>query len=170
MKKITLVASIGLVLAILSGIAVMAYANGGTTATTTTNTLTSDAVFAQYVYAKADNETIIPPAGGWQRGCQGGWAHGGFVEVSQAFEDNVINITKADPDVQKLLADGYNVTGVRPIIKATVEANGDVATKATSAIVMLQKDTTGRASVLVDVAAGKVTRIETLTRTVIEKP
>jgi len=59
---------------------------------------------------------------------------------------------------------------VRPIIKAIVEANGDVLMKATSAIVILRKDTTGSASVWVNVEEGKVTRIETLTRTVIEKP
>jgi len=59
---------------------------------------------------------------------------------------------------------------VRPIIKAIVEADGDVVMKVTTAIVMLRKDTTGSASVWVNVEEGKVTRIEILTRTVIEKP
>jgi len=35
---------------------------------------------------------------------------------------------------------------------------------------MLQKDTSGRASVFVNLEEGKVTRIVILTRTVIEKP
>jgi len=82
----------------------------------------------------------------------------------------VINIAESDQDVQNLLNDGYNITGVRPIIKARVEASGDVVIKATSAIVMLEKDTTGHASVWVDIEEGKVTKIEILTRTVIEKP
>ena len=177
MKKTTLAVSIVSVLAILSGIAVMVYANGGTTATTATpavgcgnnaNTPISNAVSAQYV--TENNETIMPPVGGWRRGFGHGWGLGGFIEVSQEFKDKVTNITNADPDVQKLLAEGYNVTGVRPIIKVVVEANGDVVTKATSAVVMLCKDTTGRAFVSVNVETGKVTRIEILTRTVIEKP
>ena len=106
----------------------------------------------------------------WQHGWPRGWEHHGFIEVSEEFEENVINITKNDSGVQNLLADGYNITGVRPIIKARVEANGDVVMKATSAIVILRKDTTGSASVWVNVEEGKVTRIVILTRTVIEKP
>jgi len=106
----------------------------------------------------------------WQHGWQRGWERHGFIEVSEEFEENVINIAKNDSDVQNLLADGYNITGVRPIIKAIVEADGDVVMKVTTAIVMLRKDTTGSASVWVNVEEGKVTRIEILTRTVIEKP
>ena len=41
--------------------------------------------------------------------------------------------------------------------------------KATNAILMLSKDTTGRATVWVSIEQAKVTRIEILTRTVIEK-
>jgi len=102
---------------------------------------------------------------------RGGFALGryGFVEVSEEFEENVVNIAESDEDVQGLLADGYNVTGVRPIIKAIVEADGSVVTKATSAIVILCKDTTGKASVWVNVEEGTVTKIVILTRTVIEK-
>ena len=100
---------------------------------------------------------------------QRGWGRQGFIEVSEEFKENVINIAKNDSDVQGLLAEGYNVTGVMPIIKTIVEANGDVVTKATSAIVMLRKDTTGLASVWVNVEAGTVTKIVILTRTVIEK-
>jgi len=107
-----------------------------------------------------------------------GWPHGwgrgrgccGFVEVSEEFKENVINIAKNDSDVQNLLNDGYNVTGVRPIIKTIVEGDGSVVTKATIAIVMLEKDTTSHASVWVDLEQGKVTKIVILTRTVIEKP
>ena len=74
--------------------------------------------------------------------------------------------------MQNLLADGYNITDVRPIINTIVEADGTVTMKAMTAIVVLEKDTTnatGRAFVTVNVEEGKVTRIEILTRTVIEK-
>jgi len=112
----------------------------------------------------------MPGTCGGPRGGLGQQGFQGFVEVSEEFKENVINIAESDQDVQNLLNDGYNITGVRPIIKARVEASGDVVIKATSAIVMLEKDTTGHASVWVDIEEGKVTKIEILTRTVIEKP
>jgi len=72
--------------------------------------------------------------------------------------------------VQNLLADGYNITDVRPIINTVVEADGTVTMKATTARVMLSQNTTGRAFVTVNVEEGKVMEIVILTRTVIEKP
>ena len=97
---------------------------------------------------------------------------GGFgpVEVSEEFEQTVTSIAESDTDVQNLIADGYNVTSVRPIIKTVVDAEGNVVTKATSAVLTLQKDTTGHATVMVDIEEAKVTQIVILTRTVIEKP
>jgi hypothetical protein len=59
---------------------------------------------------------------------------------------------------------------VRPIIKTVVDADGNVVTKATSAVLTLQKDTTGHASVMVDIEEAKVTQIVILTKTVIDKP
>jgi hypothetical protein len=94
----------------------------------------------------------------------------GFIEVSSEFETNVLNIAKADTDVQALLNGGYNVTRVMPIIRTVLGADGNVVTKATNATVLLQKDTTGRAFVSVDLQQSKVTQIVTLTKTVIEKP
>ena len=94
----------------------------------------------------------------------------GFVEVSEEFEVKVINIAENDADVQGLLADGYSIAGVRPIIKSVVDANGDVTTKATNAVVILKnEDAKSLASVWVDLNAETVTKIVTLTRTVIEK-
>jgi hypothetical protein len=144
-----------LILAILSGIAVMVYANGVANGTNTE----SDIMFNY---------------GGCMGGGHGfgrrefGWG-GGSITVSQEFKDNVINITQNDSDVQNLLADGYNITDVRPIINTIVEADGTVTMKATTAIVMLSQNTTGRAFVTVNVEEGKVTEIVILTRTVIEK-
>lgn len=106
----------------------------------------------------------------WGRGLGRGCGRFGFVEVSEEFENKAITIAESDEDVQGLLADGYNVTGVRPIIKTMVDANGDVTMKATSAIVMLEnEDSTGHASVWVDMEGETVTRIVILTRTVIDK-
>jgi hypothetical protein len=116
------------------------------------------------------NWATMPGTCGWSnRGMRG---HGGFgfIEVSDEFKQNVINIAENDTDVQTLLNEGYNITGVRPIIKSIVEGDGTVTTKATSAIVILEKDTTSHASVWVDLEQAKVTQIVILTRTVIEKP
>ena len=93
----------------------------------------------------------------------------GFIEVSQEYENNVLNIVRNDTDVQALLNDGYNITQVRPIIKTIVEADGTVITKATSAVVMLVKDTSSHAVVTVDLDQAKVTEIVISTKTVIEK-
>ena len=140
-----------------SGIAVMAYANG-----LTNNTSTESNIMLNYGNCYG---------GGRGFGRRGfGWGPGVFITVSEEFKNNVINVAQSDSDVQNLLNDGYNITDVRPIINATVEADGTVTLKATSAIVMLSKDTTGRATVGVDLEQAKVTRIIILTRTVIEKP
>ena len=93
----------------------------------------------------------------------------GFMEVSEEFEQNIIEIAANDLDVQNLLNDGYNITKVRPIIKSMVGAEGGVETKATNAIVLLKNDTGGHATVWVDIEAGNVTKIVILTRTVIDK-
>ena len=151
-----------LVLAILSGIAIMAYANGVTNNTGTTANVT-------WNYSDQYDNSTRPFFGrrGFGGRCGG---FGGSITVSQEYKDNVINITEGDSDVQELLADGYNITWIRPIISATVEADSTVTMKATTAIVMLQQNTTGRALVWVNVEEAKVTRIEILTITVIEKP
>jgi hypothetical protein len=145
-----------LISATLSAIAVMVYANGVANGTSTGPDITLN-------YGSC-------PGGGHGFGRRGfGWG-GGNVTVSQEYKDKVINIAQNDSDVQSLLADGYNITAVRPIINTVVEADGTVTMKATTAVVMLQKDTTGRAFVTVNVEEGKVTEIVILTRTVIEKP
>lgn len=106
---------------------------------------------------------------GWGRGGLRGRGPFGFVEVSEEFEENVLTIAKSDGDVLDLLDEGYSITRVRPLIVTRVEANGDVVTKATSAFVVLEQDTTSIARVWVDLEEAKVTKIVILTRTVIEK-
>jgi hypothetical protein len=72
--------------------------------------------------------------------------------------------------VQNLITEGYNATAIRPILKTVIDAEGNVVTKATIAVLILQKDTTGYATVTVDIEGAKVTQIVILTRTVIDKP
>jgi len=105
------------------------------------------------------------------RGGFGGFESGFIpVEVSAEFEEKVTNIAKSDTDVQQLLDEGYNVTRVMPTVKTIIDGDGNVVTKATNATVVLEKDTTGRAIVSVDLTQEKVTQIIILTRTVINKP
>jgi hypothetical protein len=161
-----------LALAILSGIGAMVYANAGVgdtnTLLATVNGVTGD-----------DNSSSCfgfgfggHHGGGMGelfRGPSGGCGHGESVTVSQEYKDNVINITENDTDVQNLLAEGYNITGVRPLINTTIAADGTVSMKATNAIVTLTLNTIGKAVVWVNVEEAKVTRIEILTLTVIDK-
>ena len=91
------------------------------------------------------------------------------VEVSDEYMQKVNAIAENDSDVQNLLAAGYNITSVRPIIKNVIDANGYLTTRATTAVLVLQKDSNNIAKVTVDIDQGKVTQIVTLTRTVIDK-
>jgi hypothetical protein len=144
-----------LILTVLSGIALMVYANGAANGTSTeTGIMLNDGGC---------------PGGGCGFGRQGFRWGGGPITVSEEYKDNVIGIAQNDSDVQNLLAEGYNITDVRPIISTVVEADGTVIMKATTAIVMLSQNTTGRAFVTVNVDEEKVTQIVILTRTVIEK-
>jgi hypothetical protein len=119
------------------------------------------------------NESNTRPFKGivvWLRGLGQRLGRYGSVEVSEEFKAKAITVTENDPDVQGLLADGYNITRVMPIIKSIVDANGDVTTRATNAIVILKnEDAKSFATVWVDLNARSVTKIVTLTRTVIKQ-
>jgi hypothetical protein len=91
------------------------------------------------------------------------------IEISTEYTETVNSILEADADVQTLIAEGYNVTSIRPIIKSVVEADGTVVTSATTAVVTLENGTSGYAVANVDVSQAKVTEIVILTRTVIDK-
>lgn len=91
------------------------------------------------------------------------------IEVSEEFKESVIQIAENDVDVQDLLAQNYNITGVRPIIKTIVDADGTVVTKASSAVLLLELNENNRAIVDVDIEQAQVTKIVILSRTVIEK-
>jgi hypothetical protein len=163
--------SVVAVAALISGILLTAQA---TETSTTTDTITTTATTTNAT-TTTDADSICPS--GWNFNHMGFGRHGfggfggfGQIQVSSEFEQNVTNIAKNDTDVQNLIADGYNVTSVKPIITTVIDANGNVVTKATSATLTLQKDTTGYATVWVDLEQAKVTRIVIQTRTVIEKP
>lgn len=154
---------------VLSGIAVYGYAMSGTNTTTMSSNVTP--------YYNGTYPGSLPFYG---HRCPGWGAYGGYGEslnVSQVFKENVLNIAKNDTDVKNLIANGCNVTDVRPIVTTTVEADGAVTSQATSAIVTLTQSTTsgnttsmGRAFVWVNLTQSKVTKIVTTSRTVIEKP
>jgi hypothetical protein len=103
------------------------------------------------------------------RGFGGGFGGFGQIQVSDEYKTAVTTIATNDTDVQQLLADGYNITRIMPIMKTAIDAQGNVATQATSATVVLVKDKTGYALVSVDLSQNKVTQIVTFTKTVIEK-
>jgi hypothetical protein len=107
---------------------------------------------------------------GGRHGPRGGCGDPGQIQVSDEYKTNVINIAKNDTDVQNLLAEGYNITSIRPEISTVIDGEGLVTTKATTAYVLLQNDTTGFASAKVDLEQAKVTEIVIFTKTVIEKP
>jgi hypothetical protein len=111
-----------------------------------------------------------PRFGMGHRGMDNGF--GGFdseaIQLSSDFTANVTKIANNDSDVQNLLNQGYNITSIHPIISTTVDGNGNVISKASTANLTLI-GTNGRALVVVDVSQEKVTKIVTLTLTEIDK-
>ncbi len=91
------------------------------------------------------------------------------LEVSSEYTANVNAILGNDTDVAGLIAQGYNVTSINPIVKNVIEGDGTLATKATTTIVTMQNGTSGYVTVNVDVTNCKVTQITLITRTVIDK-
>jgi hypothetical protein len=161
--------------AIVSGIIIVPQlVNAAETGDTALTTQTSDATETA---TQETNETILPA---WGNECMGFGRHGmqfgmrdfggfGAVQVSDEFKQTVTGIAENDTDVQNLINDGYNLTSVTPIIQSVLNGDGTVVTKATSAVLTLQKDTTGHATVMVNIEEAKVTQIVILTRTVIDK-
>lgn len=112
---------------------------------------------------------------GFGGGPRGRDEHGGFmmgrmgnIEVSEEYTAAVNAILGKDSDVQNLVSQGYNITTINPIIKTVIEADGTVATKASTAVVLMQGNS-GFATVKVDVTNHAVAEIVTITRNVIDK-
>lgn len=117
-----------------------------------------------------DKPAGLPGLGLMLRGIRGALGLGPRVQMSEEYKEKVIEIALKDPDVSKLIEEGYNITGVRPVIKAYVEADGSVSLKADEAVVALRKKGS-IALVLVNLKEERVTKIaiRTVTVTVIEK-
>jgi hypothetical protein len=180
------VLSLILVASIASGIllASQAASVAATTSDVQTNLKTEQAVLTTTTSDNTDSSNnvtceiprILPgwcegPMGFGRRGRGFGGGFGGFgqVQVSDEYKTAVTTIATSDTDVQQLIADGYNITRIMPIMKTTIDAQGNVVTQATNATVVLVKDKTGYALVSVDLSQNKVTQIVTFTKTVIEK-
>ncbi len=149
--------------AITGGFIMMKQASGSTDANATATVYSSD--FAWWGYGG----TGFAQGSGGGRGGHGGRGGCFPLEVSEEYEQKVIGIAENDTDVQNLLAEGYNVTSVRPIINTVVDADGYLTTRATVAVLVLQKNTNNVACVSVDVDQGTVTQMVVLARTVIDK-
>jgi hypothetical protein len=63
------------------------------------------------------------------------------VEVSPEYNSTVLNILRSNSETSQLMNQGYSVIAIRPLIKAYVNANGDVSFKATQSIVVLSNST-----------------------------
>ena len=91
------------------------------------------------------------------------------IQVSSEFTQNVTTIAQSDSDVQNLLNQGYNITAIKPVITTSIDGNGNIVTKASTANVLLQGDNGSRSFVVVDLSQAKVTKIVTLSVTEIDK-
>ena len=181
-RKIKVLALLTIVLAAAIGASlVFALQTATVKANSTTNNIASDVSTPTYssVNSTSDNASapfIFDHMGfGGPRGsgpefgrCGGGPEGFGQIQVSSDFTANVTNIATNDTDVSNLLSQGYNITSIRPVITTTIDGNGNVVTKATTADLTLQ-GINGRALVVVDLSQDKVTKIVTVTRTEIDK-
>lgn len=114
------------------------------------------------------------PFGGGHGGPGGMGGMGGMqgmqnLELSSAYNATINNILGNDTDVQNLVAQGYNVTAIHPIVHNVIGADGTITTQASTAIVAMQNGDSGFATVKVDITNSKVTQIVIVTRTVINK-
>jgi hypothetical protein len=163
--------------AIIGGFVMTAHATD-TNSTTTSSTSSGAAVTSD---SNATNQQLWE-MNGMSPGDQGfggtmglGMGHGGFMsgvnnlEVSSEYTANVTAVLNADTDIANLIAEGYNVTSINPLVKNVIEGDGTIATQATTAVVTLQNGTSGYATANVDLSQAKVTQIVILTRTVIDK-
>ena len=173
-KKITAITLLILTAfaAIIGGLVMTARATE-TDSTTTDMTITSDEGNSPPTLLDWGMREMMMPQEGFGSGPGGHGRHQfgvmGNVEVSSEYNATVTAILDGDADVQNLVSEGYSVQSINPLIKTVIEADGTVAPKATTAIVLLQNGTSGYATVKVDVTNAKVTEIVVITRTVIDK-
>jgi hypothetical protein len=165
--------------AVVGALTITAFASADTDSATTDTVTTVTADTSQYGNQMQFGRQMMADGqgfGGFGAGPRGhDGRSGGFmggmanIEVSSEYTANVDTILNSDTDVQNLISQGYNVTSINPVIKNVIEADGTLATKATTAIVMMQNGTSGYATVRVNIASSQVIQIVTITRTVIDK-
>jgi hypothetical protein len=105
---------------------------------------------------------------GGSRGMDRGFGDQG-IQVSSEYTANVTTILNSDSDIQALISQGFNVTSIRPVITTSIDGNGNVVTKASTANVVLEGNNGSRSYAVVDLSQAKVTKIVTLTVTEIDK-
>ncbi len=135
--------------------------------------------YAKNVWAEETPLQISAPGCAWTQPRSGGlgrrlaqlkagWALGPRLVVSEEYRERVVEIAMEDPDVSKLVEEGFNVTNVRPIVRAYVGADGSVSLRADEALVVLRKDGSV-AVVLVSLSEERVIKVVVRTVTVVEK-
>jgi hypothetical protein len=183
-RKIKILALVSIAVVLAAFATSLILAEQSTVKADTTTQVASDATTptpTPLAVTATDNQSLFgsgPMGFGGHNGTMGmfrgfggpGGMMGGFgsIQVSSDFTQNVTNIVQNDSDVKNLLAQGFNITSIRPVISTVIDGNGNVTTSATTANVILQS-TTGRALVVVDLTQAKVTKIVTTTTTVINK-
>jgi len=169
--------------AVMGALAMTTFANADTSSTNTTTGISSDSVVTpQTTLQDGSNQQfsqgmMMDSGFGGQgmrhgRGMEGTMGTSGIgsnYEISSEYKTAVNNILSNDNDTATLLSEGYNVTSINPVVKSTIQGDGTISTAATTAIVTLQNGTSGFSIVHVDIANAKVTYIETVTRTIIDK-
>ncbi len=137
-----------------------------TTSTPAASVTTQDSSGNQAMFSgnmMMDNQGFGSMQGGRGHGCMNGMGAMSNLEVSSEYNATVNSILTSDTDVQTLLNQGYSVTAIQPIVHNIVEGDGTIATKATTATVLLENGTSGYSIVNVDIANAKVTQITTTT-------
>jgi len=84
-----------------------------------------------------------------------------LVQVSLEYNETVMDILHSNEETSKLLAQGYNVISIRPVIRAYIEGDGTVVFKAQQALVVLS-DGSVTVTYLVDISSRAVTHIATI--------
>ena len=91
-----------------------------------------------------------------------------LVQVSPEYNETVMDILRSNEETSKLLAQGYNVISIRPVIRAYIEGDGTVVFKAQQALVVLS-DGSATVTYLVDISSRAVTHIATINISALKK-
>jgi hypothetical protein len=144
-KKVALVIAVAAIIAVGVGYVIAAYAqesNNGIT--TTAQPVTTGASWVPLKQHK-----------GFEKAFRGGLRIP-MIEVSPEYNSTIMNVLESNQETSQLLTQGFNVKVISPLIKAYVNANGEVVLKATQAVVTLTNGTAVY-TYLVDISNNSVT-------------